>query len=66
MIVPNSATRGGAGAVTFAPVNNIDARGSTMGEPQFRAILAANNRQMLAAVSQAAPGRQRRLAMLGT
>jgi len=66
MIVPNRALKGGNSGMTFAPVTTIDARGSTMGEAGFRAILAENNRQMLRAVSQSAPARQRRLAMLGT
>lgn len=67
MIKPNSAMRsGGGGAMTFAPVTNIDARGSSMGDAQFRAILAANNRAMLQTINQSAPARQRRLAMLGT
>lgn len=44
-------------AMTFAPSTTIDARGSQMGEAQFRAILAENNRmlmkQMPAAVEKA-------------
>ncbi|MFG1454724.1 hypothetical protein V5F44_21125, partial [Xanthobacter sp. V2C-8] len=34
-------------AMTFAPTTTIDARGSQMGEAQFRAILAENNRMMM-------------------
>lgn len=65
-IFPNTAARGMAGGMSFAPITNIDARGSSMSETQFRAILAVNNRQLLQTVSQSAPARQRRLEMLGT
>ncbi len=37
-------------SIHFAPVTNIDARGSTMSEGQFQAILDRNNRQLLRAV----------------
>lgn len=39
---------GGSSALNFAPVYNIDARGSQMTEGQFRAIIAQNNKEMLA------------------
>ena len=62
-VLPNSKSGGG---MMFAPVTNIDARGSQMSEAQFKLILAENNRTMLKVVAQAAPARQRRLQMLGT
>ena len=36
--------------MSFAPVTNIDARGSQMVEAQMQAILAENNRLLLRAV----------------
>jgi hypothetical protein len=49
------ARRGGGGGA-FAPVYNIDARGSTMTESQFRAILADNNRHVLRQANASVPG----------
>lgn len=47
-IIPNGKT--GGGSATIAPVYNIDARGSSMSEAQFRAILAENNRALMKTV----------------
>ncbi|MFG1417012.1 tape measure protein [Xanthobacter sp. V0B-10] len=52
------AARGGS--MTFSPVMTIDARGSQMGEAQFRAILAENNRALLKQVPAAAEAARRR------
>jgi len=57
-IIPNSAMRGGG--MTFSPSYSIDARGSQMGEAQFRAILAENNRVMIRNLPQAFAAQQRR------
>jgi hypothetical protein len=66
MVLPNSVTKGGAGGNTFAPITNIDARGSTMSEGAFRSIIAENNRRLARDIARAAPARQARFAMLGT
>jgi len=44
--LPSIAPRGGGGSVTIAPTYTIDARGSSMTEAQFRAMLEQNNRQL--------------------
>jgi hypothetical protein len=66
MVLPNSVTKGGLGGNTFAPITNIDARGSTMSEQAFRAIIAENNRRLARDIARAAPARQSRFALLGT
>lgn len=66
MIIPNKALAKGSGGTMFAPVTNIDARGSSMDEMTFRQILAANNRALLKQVDRGMPARQQRMALLGT
>lgn len=46
---------GASGGNTFAPTYSIDARGSTMTESQFRAILAENNARVLRQAGAIAP-----------
>lgn len=48
--LPALPSRNARGGMTFAPVTTIDARGSQMGETQFRAILDENNKRLLHAV----------------
>lgn len=48
--LPAMPSRNARGGLTFAPVTSIDARGSQMGEAQFRAILDENNKRLLHAV----------------
>jgi hypothetical protein len=48
--------RQGGGGFTFAPVTTIDARGSTMGEAQFRKILDERDRQWEAKIPGMAIG----------
>lgn len=48
--LPALPSRNARGGLTFAPVTSIDARGSQMGEAQFRAILDENNKRLLHAV----------------
>lgn len=50
-VIPNAAmarSSSAGGGVTIAPSYQIDARGSSMSEAQFRAILADNNRALVA------------------
>ncbi len=51
------ASQGGGGNFTFAPVYQIDARGSNMSEEQFMAILAKNNKQLAKDIDRSLPDR---------
>lgn len=51
------ASQGGGGSFTFAPVYQIDARGSNMSEEQFMAILAKNNKQLAKDIDRSLPDR---------
>ncbi|MBA5779499.1 phage tail tape measure protein [Stappia sp. F7233] len=56
-IIPNGA---GSGGMVFAPVYNIDARGSQMRAGEFRAIIEENNRQIVPQIAVSAVGRANR------
>jgi len=48
---------GGGGSVIFAPVYHIDARGSSMTEEQFTAILDKNNKKLAGDIDRGLPDR---------
>jgi hypothetical protein len=60
------AALGGNSGATIHQTVSIDARGSSMTEGQFRAILQANNKSLLKAVDAGAPERAERQRMLGS
>lgn len=64
-IIPNVPRSVGGSAFTFSPVTSIDARGSSMTEAQFKAILHANNVEQQRQLKAALPSWQREQALLG-
>jgi hypothetical protein len=60
LFVPRSAgiiAPRGAGGSSISITSNVDARGSTMNEGQFRMILAESNRQLERRILEAVPAR---------